>query len=298
MNRYGSIFATGLIAFACLTGCGGTKPANLTASAAAPAPASAPVQAAAPAPFSVSAPIIVENQVEVTAQREGVVASIRADVGTSVRKGGLLATLDDRQLKADRDAAERKVQSIGFDEKNWQARVKVAEADFERADKMMKAELITREQLEHAQYTLDASRNELERERQDYAGAQAALKSYDLELEKMRIVAPFSGVVARRYVRVGQKVANDDRLFWVTAVAPLRVKFTLPEEFAGRVAQGQQVTVASAVAPQLRHAARIIRVSPVIDPASGSFEVTAELLGKPADLRPGMTANVELEKRP
>ena len=64
--------------------------------------------------------------------------------------------------------------------------------------------------------------------------AQAAERSLELEKEKTRITAPFDGIVARRYVRVGQKVAISDRLFWVTAVAPLEVKFTLPERFLGK----------------------------------------------------------------
>jgi len=44
--------------------------------------------------------------------------------------------------------------------------------------------------------------------------------------------------------------------------------------------------------------AKVIMASPVVDPSSGTFEVTAELLGKNADLRPGMTASVRLPDVP
>ena len=48
---------------------------------------------------------------------------------------------------------------------------------------------------------------------------------------KTRITAPFSGLVARRYVREGQSVAKGDRLFWITAESPLMMRFTLPEKY-------------------------------------------------------------------
>ncbi len=253
-----------------------------------------PMVAPEPAAFIASGPLVVENQVEVLAQRDGVVAQVKVDTAASVRKGQLLAELDSRQLQADREAAQAKLRSIEFDQKNWEARVKMDQVDLDRSEKMMAADLITKEQLDHARYKLVASQNELEREKQDYLNAKAMLRALDLEIEKTRITAPFDGVVARRYVRVGQKVTKDDRLFWVTAVAPLRVKFTLPEKYVGRIKAGESLDV-SAGAPELqKYGAKVIQVSPVVDPASGTIEVLAELTGRPQGLHPGMTVSVQV----
>ncbi len=283
-----------------LIGCQQDKPLTVAAPAASVRPANqaSAVAEAAPADFMSSGPIVVENQVDVAALRDGVVAQIQADTGARVRKGQLLAKLDDRQLEADREAAEAKIQSIGYDEKNWQAKVKMEEVDLDRAEKMFEAKLITQQMLDHQRFSTTATRNELQREREDYRNAQAVLKSLEYELEKTRIVAPFDGVVARRYVRLGQKVAKDDRLFWVTAEGPLRVKFTLPELFMGRLKLGDAVKVSSATGGTEIHAARVIQISPVVDPASGTIEVLAELLGSRGELRPGMSTTVRVEKRP
>ncbi len=286
-----------LVITACVVGSGtgcsskdsGVGVAPAKAEAAAPAPSTA-----AEPQFAASGPIVVENQVDILAQRDGVVARIDAEPGTAVRKGQLLAQLDDRQLVADRDAAKAKVLSIGYDQKNWEAKLKMDEVDLERAEKMMAADLITKEQLDHQRFKLVASQNELEREKQDYVAAQNALRSLELEIEKTRIMAPFDGVVARRYVRVGQKVSKDDRLFWVTATSPLRVKFTLPERYVGRVQRGDTVNVVATVGPETPYPAKVVQVSPVVDPASGTIEVLAELSGNPRGLQPGMTANVRL----
>src|SRR5205085_4631974 len=239
--------------------------------------------------YLASGPIVVENQVDVAAQREGVVAKILADTGTSVHRGEVLALLDDRQLSADREAAEAKLRSIEADEKNWEEQNKMDQVDLDRAEKMMKWDLITKEELDHARFKVTASKYEVERERENQLNAKATLESLNLELEKTRIEAPFEGIVARRYVRAGQKVAAGERLFWVSEVAPLLVRFTLPERFVGKANKGDIVYVTSAAEPEAEHRAKVVQVSPVVDPASDSIDVMAELEGKPADLRPGMT---------
>jgi len=278
------------VSLASWLGCGNSKPAPQTAVAAKPAPSPAPVREES---FVASGPIVVENQVDVMAQREGIVAKVNVDAGTMVRKGQLLATLDDRQISADKDAADAKVRSAAADLKGWEGEVKVLKSDLERAEKMWEAQLITKQDLEHARYKVEADEYEVERARENLNNAQAAAKSLALELGKTRIQAPFNGVVARRYVRAGEQVAVGGRLFWVTAVGPLRVKFTLPERFVGQVKKGDELNVTAAEERQ-KHTAKVIQVSPVVDPSSGTIEVLAEVMGAAPDLRPGMTANVIL----
>jgi RND family efflux transporter MFP subunit len=280
-----------------LVGCSDAGDTSKVAAAApAPAPPPAPVPAATDdGGFVASGPVVVENQVDVAALREGVVVSILAEPNTRVRKGQLLARLDDRQISADLDAATAKTRSIEADLKNWEAETRVLESDLTRAQKLWEAGVFTKETLEHAQYKVEADKFEIGRQNELLANAQANARSLDLEKEKTRITAPFDGIVARRYVRVGQKVAVSDRLFWVTAVAPLEVKFTLPERFVGRLKNGQTVFVELADgSPSVRHTAAVTEISPVVDPSSGTIEVLARIQGQASDLRPGMLTNIRL----
>jgi membrane fusion protein (multidrug efflux system) len=149
--------------------------------------------------------------------------------------------------------------------------------------------------LEHSRYKLLGAKQQREREVQNTREARATAKALQLELEKTRIVAPFDGVVARRYVRAGQKVALNDRLFWVTAMSPLNVRFTLPQELLMKVKAGELLTLS---APELSgpdHQAKITSVSPVVDPSSGTIEVQAQVVGEPGELRPGMTVNIRVK---
>src|SRR5581483_7444646 len=211
------------------SGCNSAREPQVVA--AAPAPAAAPVSAPAPvaaaAPstdsFTASGPVVVEYQIDVSALREGVVVSTLAEPGTSVHKGQLLAKLDDRQISADLDAAIARVHALEANLENWKAETKVLLADRGRAEKLYEAQVIPKEELEHAVYKEEADEFEIRRESENLNNARADQRSLELEKEKTSVVAPFDGVVARRYVRVGQKVAVGERLFWVTAMAPLEV---------------------------------------------------------------------------
>ncbi|HKU27289.1 MAG TPA: efflux RND transporter periplasmic adaptor subunit [Candidatus Sulfotelmatobacter sp.] len=249
--------------------------------------------------FTASGPIVVENQVDVAAQRGGVVTQILAEPGTRVRQGQLLAKLDDRQLNADLEAARAKTASIEADLNNWKAEAKVLEADFQRAKKMWEAKLIPEEQFEHARYKAEADQWDVRRVEQLLVNSRDSEQSLELELAKTQITAPFDGIVARRYIRVGQTVTIGERLLWVTATAPLRVRFTLPSRFLNQIKPGQQIGVkVNDGDPKISHQAKIMQVSPVVDPASGTIEVLAELTGSVQDLRPGMQADVHLPAHP
>jgi RND family efflux transporter MFP subunit len=286
-------------------GCGDEKgPAGGVTNAAAP-PAAMPVQPKPPggstgsdpwdAGLSVSGPIIVEQEVNLTAQRDGIMQKIYYDAPSRVKAGTLLGQLDDRQIKANLEAARAKTRGIAADLKNWQSEAEVLKADYGRQRHLMELGLTSQEQLEHAKYKAESDQWDIVRVTEGLNTAKEEEHSLELEMEKTKVIAPFNGLIARRYVREGQNVAKGERLFWVTAEAPLLMRFTLPEKYFGKMRNGQQVEVTSAHVPGEKHLARVKQVSPVVDPSSGTFEVLVELTGERGSLRPGMNASVHLE---
>jgi len=284
-------------------GCGDEKgPVSGVTNAAAPAAVPARPQPATPkasepgdAPLSVSGPIIVEHEVELTAQRDGILQKIYFDAPARVKSGTLLAQLDDRQIKSNLEAARAKTRSIAADLKNWQAEAEVLKSDYVRQQHLMELGLTSQEQLEHAKYKAESDQWDILRVTETLNTAKEEEHSLELELEKTKVAAPFNGLIARRYVREGQNVAKGERLFWVTAEAPLLMRFTLSEKFFGKMRNGQAVEVTCADAPAEKHVAKVKQVSPVVDPSSGTFEVLVELTGDRGTLRPGMTALAHLE---
>ncbi len=267
-------------------------------SAALAAPVSTNRSPSTPDSFTITGPLIVEHQLDVLSQRDGVVTKLLSETGRRVRTGDLLAQLDDRQLLADLEAARAKTRSTDADLKNWKAEARVLEADLSRAQKMWEAQLITREQWEHAKFKAEADQWDVQRVEQLLVNFKEVEHSLELELEKTRIRAPFAGVVARRYVREGQQVARGDRLFWVTAEAPLRMRFTVPEKFLGRLKLGQQLALMLPDFPDEEHRAKVVELSPVVDPTSGTFDGLVEVAGPSGRLRPGMNAVIHIDSRP
>jgi membrane fusion protein (multidrug efflux system) len=281
-------------------GCDDGKTAASGVTNAAPAPG--PIAAAKPAPAAdvpdnalvVSGPIIVEHQVDVTAQRDGVLAKILFDAPTRVKAGTILAQLDDRQITANLEAARAKSRSVANDLKNWEAEAEVLKADYLRAQHLWDLGLISQEQLQHAQYKAESDQWDIKRVQEMLNTSHEEERALELELDKTKITAPFEGLIARRYVREGQTVNKGDRLFWVTAEAPLMMRFTLPEKHFGHVRPAQEFAVSSPDVPGETHVARVKEISPVVDPASGTFEVLVVLTGDRGSLRPGMTANLKV----
>lgn len=284
-------------------------PSTTNAASAAPAPAPATPAAASPPPADVQSsslvvtgPIIVEHQLDLTAQRDGIVTKLLCDVSTRVKFGALMAQLDDRQIAANLEAARAKTRGIDAEIRDLKAEAEVVQADFGRAQRRWDLGLISEEELQHAKYKAESEQWDIKRVIEQRSTAVQEERSLELELEKTHITAPFSGLVARRYVREGQNVAKGDRLFWITAESPLMMRFTLPEKYFGRLHHGQKFEVTSADLPGEKHMASVREISPVIDPASGTFEVLVELAADRgtdrSKFRPGMNATLHLGATP
>ena len=262
-----------------------------------PAPVSppiSPIDTADARHFTTTGPLVAEQQADVAAERDGRIAQIVVEIGDHVRKGQLLALLDDRSLRAACDSQKARVASLHAQVAEWEAEQKSGESDLRRADIMRSEKIRSEEDWEHVKYKLDETIAEVARYRAEETAAQADLELAKLQLEQSRIVAPFAGVVGRSSVRSTQEVKKGDALFWITAVAPLHILFTVPESAMGVFRAGAPLELTTADYPNLRQPARILRVSPVVDPASGSVQVIGLVNHASPLLKPGMSMQVRL----
>lgn len=301
MKRTQALLAT--LTLGALTVACGSEPASPPASAQA-SPAASAVPAATSSPIASNPPdegilsvLTVEHQVDILSQVEGVVVSIAADDGTTVSAGQTLAQLDDRELQAKLERARADLQIAETNVKYNEAELKAREAAHRRAQEMRELGLNSDADLEEAEFRAKASGYDLESWQTMVERNRADIHLLEIELERTRILAPFSGVVARRYIRVGQKVRKDDPCFLLSQMAPLQVRFLVPET-AQRPRPGESVHVAPVADSQRVYDARVLRVGPTVDAASGSYDVTAQLTGDDlGQLRPGMSVRVTWKRQ-
>jgi len=245
-----------------------------------------------PGTLEILSVLSVEQELDVLAQHEGVVSEIACDEGSQVGKGAVLAHLDDREIQTKLQRARADLLVAENNVKYNEAELKAKEAAYRRAQEMRSLGLGSQAELEEAEFKAQGAKYDLESLKAIVQRTHADIHMLELELEQTRITAPFAGVVARRYIRAGQQLTRNDKCFRLSQLSPLRVQFLVPET-AGRPVVGRTVRIESMIGNRRVYKAQIQRVSPVVDAASGSYEVTAVLVGTDLGaLRPGMSVQV------
>jgi RND family efflux transporter MFP subunit len=247
--------------------------------------------------FTTSGPLVVEQQADIVAERDARVTAVKVDIGDHVRRGEVLALLDDRSLVATRAEKAARIDSLRAQVQSWEAEQKSNEADLRRADAMRVEKILDDEDWEHVQYKLTETKAQVARYKADELAAEAELHAADVELDQSRLVAPFDGVVGRRSVHEAQGVKKGEALFWITAQGPLHVVFTVPESAMALFPRGAKLELTTPDYPHLKQPANVFRVSPVVDAASGSIEVIGSLEKPSPLLKPGMSMQVNLSSR-
>jgi membrane fusion protein (multidrug efflux system) len=294
MKRAEWIFGAALVLALPGAGCGGSPaPDNSAAAAAKVAPAAAAPVASSNDSQDILTVLSVEHEVDVLAQRDGPVMEIIKDEGSRVRKGEILAQLDEQSLESEAEKIQADLRVTQNDVKFLDAELRAKRANFRRQQELRQYGLSSDADLEQAEFQAKGAEYDLDSQRSKVERVQAELRTTQLELAKMKIHAPFDGVVVRRYIRQGQNVVKDDKCFRVSQLSPLRVQFQIPESSGHHPRMGDEVKVSLSADHQRIYTARVASVSPTVDAASGTYDVTARLLGPDiSDLRPGMAARV------
>jgi RND family efflux transporter MFP subunit len=213
--------------------------------------------------LALSSQLYVERDATIYARSPGVVEAILVDLGSKVEAGQPLARLESTDQSIALAQAQEKftnASQLAERQRALKAAGVVTQADSERVE------------FEHREALLELRK---------------AQRDFDLT----RIVAPFSGVVTGRMARLHRLVSMGDSLFRLTALAPVLAAVHVPEAVAGGLRIGTEAQVTGLGGQAAR--AKIIRASPVIDPASGTREMILQLVDNPR-LTPGSSVTVRL----
>jgi RND family efflux transporter MFP subunit len=284
------IAATAISCIGCDNSTGASSPTPAPPAAEAPPPAAVTATAR---PGDILSVLTVEHQVDITAQRDGVVTSLTRDEGSAVKATEVMGQLDDRSLQMELVKARDDLQVEDNNRKYKEAELKAKTAALHRQQQLRTLGLSSDADLEAADFEAKAAEFDLHGYEALVESGHAEINRLDLELDQTRIHAPFAGVVVRRYIREGQAVSKGDKCFRVSQLAPLQVQFQVPESSGRRPAAGGTVELSLADNSNRALSARIMKVSPTVDAASDSYDVLAQLTGPGiTDLRPGMAVRV------
>jgi membrane fusion protein (multidrug efflux system) len=144
-----------------------------------------------------------------------------------------------------------------------------------------------------------ASKNFVSSSAQDQAAsnvqvAEAKLRLAEARLAKMRIAAPFDGIVGIRNVSIGDYVKDGAELVNVEDIRTLKADVRLPERYFPHLKAGLPVELTADALPGSRYAGAIDAINPRVDASGRSLEVRARLDNTDGRLRPGMFARVKV----
>lgn len=243
----------------------------------------------------IPATITVEDTAVVLSEREGRIVTLRGQEGARVNKGEVLAVFNDDDQRSQLRQAEIEVNRLKVEEQQYDSLVKLNRSELDRELLLAKDGISSKSDVERAQYKLDQSTHEYEKSRLATQSAQARIESVKLELAKSTVRAPIAGVITRRYVTLGTNVARNDKLFEVSQLAPLEVKFQLPQTERERLSPGQPISLSAAGSNATIATARISRIDPIADATSNTIGYRASLTGG-TGLMPGLAVDVHLPR--
>jgi RND family efflux transporter MFP subunit len=223
-------------------------------------------------------------QSPIAARASGYLRRWHKDIGSRVEKGDLLAELDapeiDQQLSQAIAAREQTASSLAL-----------AKSTLARWEALRAKDAV--------------SQQELDERRSASAQAAANLAAADANVERLRqlegfkrVIAPFSGVITRRNVDVGDLIdaggGAGRAMFLLTQTDPLRVYINVPQSSAQLVKRGQKAIVTQTELAGKTFEGEVVRTSGSIDAATRTMQVEITLPNKDGVLMPGAYVQVSL----
>ena len=215
----------------------------------------------------------------ISAETSGQIISIGVSEGASVSAQQLLATIDStlHGIEADKASAELQRQEVLLE--NQQREVS-------RLQQLSRSQSISKDRLEDEQAQLEmlrALRNVARKQRQQALYLES----------KTRVLAPQSGLVAKRHVSVGDYVTPGQALFDLVSVKRLRARLAFPEHRAASISVGKQVRLQAPVAQERVATGTVTSINPQINPRSRAIDVIVEF-DNPGDWLPGASVDATL----
>src|SRR5580700_3980097 len=258
-----------------------------------------------------------------SAQVEGRVSEVLADVGDTVKEGQPLILIDPQELQFEVDRQRGLVTQVRAQlgiapndppppDPQKLASVQRAAADlfdaerkYGRAQEMFKDKLISQQQLEEAasrfqstQASYTVALQEVDRLKALLVSSEASENLAEKKLRDATIRAPFPGSIKTRDVHPGEYLRVQSPVMVLVRTDTLRALLAVPERWAGSVKDGATVDLQVAAFPGETFHGRVSRINPAVAQDSRTFEAEALLANADGRLKPGffVQASIPSEK--
>ena len=203
---------------------------------------------------------LVARSVQITPEIPGHINTVLFKDGSFVTRGTVLVQLDDAVYKAKFESAK--------------ARLNYSKNNYRRMALLGKKGVIAQQAIDQAEADL--------KER------QADMDENEVILNKMKLTAPFDGVVGNSRVNPGDYVTVGQNIVMLTNTKNLRIEYTVPEKFLPLLRLGQKVAITAAAYPGKAFSGTLTFISPTINVENRSISLYAEIDNSESLLAAGM----------
>ncbi len=236
-------------------------------------------------------PIIVQSvgrlapdrEVILSAEVPGLLMQYKADVGSKVRKGTMIAQLDPVDYTLALKETEANLRAA-------RSNLPVAENSYERAKDLLPEKVITPELFDRAEASYKSAKASVAR-------LQTMVEMAQRRLEKTTITTPFGGHVTKRYIETGQHIVPGNPIMKIADMATMRVRIYINELDYVHVDKEDPVTVTVEAFSKLPIIGRVDEIGIQADPRTNTFEVEIIVNNPDFKLKAGLTARVALQTK-
>lgn len=218
--------------------------------------------------FPITGVLLPDEEVDLSFETSGKVVEINFEEGTTVKKGQLLAKVNDRQLQA-------QLQRL-------LAQLKLAEDRVFRQSALLERDAVSKEAYEQV--------------KTDLATLKADIDIVKANIDLTELRAPFDGVIGLRQISVGSYASPTTMVAKLTKISPLKVQFSVPERYANQIKKGTKLTF-NIDGKLDSFPVEVYAVESTIDPNMHNFMVRALYPNTGRTLMPGRYASIRLKKQ-
>ena len=234
-------------------------------------------------------------QVDVVSKMTGRIDQLNAEIGDWVRKGTLIAKVDEDEVRqqVNRAAAALEVAKASLSQK--QTDLEILKKELDRTVELHENQLIPRRDLDtaEARYRGAIAQEKLAEAQIDQA--QAELRELRVRLDNTRILAPISGLVGKRHLDNGALVNPSMPVVSLVDLSTMVMEINAPEKDLVKIRAGLEANIVLDAYPEQKFKGRVIRLSPILDPATRTGSVEIEVPNPKMMLKAEMFARVELD---
>ncbi|WP_374565298.1 efflux RND transporter periplasmic adaptor subunit [Ideonella sp.] len=226
-----------------------------------------------------SGPLVAPNTAVVRAKAAGTLLNLAVAEGSRVTAGQKLGSVDLADLNARLNERQAQVEA---------ARAQLVQAERTHASNQRLAEqsFISPNALESSKAALDSARANL-------TAAQAQTETVKINLREANLVAPISGIVAKRHVVPGEKVSNEQQIVTIVDLTKLEMAGSVGTHEVGMLQAGMPVTVhVEGVAEAVK--GNLARIAPAAEPGTRSIGVAIAIANPKEQLRAGQYAQAQV----